>query len=148
KHLHIEKNIQIQVHHTLHHSLHHVTNLPPSQQVIVLDPKELSTKLPYVPWGVRHISAPRVWRKTKGKHIRIGVLDTGADYSHDNIKNVLGPGINLVQRYLPPYDDNGHGTHIAGTIAASHRKGIMGVAPKAIIHPIKAFDHKGTAFVS
>lgn len=142
--LQIEKNSQVQV----NHALHHFPSLQPPQQVHVLDPKDLTSKLPYVPWGVKHICAPRVWNKTKGKQIHIGVVDTGADYSHDNIKRALGPGINLVQRYLPPYDDNGHGTHIAGTIAASQRKGILGVAPQAVIHPIKAFDHKGTAYVS
>jgi subtilisin len=50
---------------------------------------------------------------------------------------------------MMPNDDNGHGTHIAGTIAASSRqRGINGVAPQAVIHPVKAFDNQGSAFVS
>ena len=48
-----------------------------------------------------------------------------------------------------PQDDNGHGTHISGTIAAANElHGMIGVAPRATIYPMKAFDHNGTAFVS
>jgi subtilisin len=101
-----------------------------------------------IPWGVRHIRAPLVWRQTKGAQIHIGVIDTGVDYSHPDLKHSLSRGINLINRQLLPTDDNGHGTHIAGTIAAASKDGVMGVAPKAIIHPVKAFDHQGSAFVS
>src|SRR5690606_2659177 len=58
-------------------------------------------------------------------------------------------GINLLVRSMLPHDDNGHGTHISGTIAAANRmQGMIGVAPRSIIHPVKAFDHNGTAYVS
>ncbi|UUZ97628.1 S8 family peptidase [Paenibacillus sp. P25] len=84
-----------------------------------------------------------------GDRIRIGVIDTGADYSHPDLRHCLSKGINVLSRQMLPLDDNGHGTHIAGTIAASARQnGIIGVAPQAIIHPVKAFDHQGGAFVS
>ncbi|WP_051621039.1 S8 family peptidase [Paenibacillus sp. UNC451MF] len=102
-----------------------------------------------IPWGIRHIRAPQAWSKSKGEHIHIGVIDTGADYTHPDLRNCLSHGVNLLNRYLLPNDDNGHGTHIAGTIAASSRqRGIIGVAPQALIHPVKAFDHQGSAFVS
>src|SRR5690606_18415858 len=56
---------------------------------------------------------------------------------------------NLIYRTVPPHDDNGHGTHIAGTIAAANRlHGMIGIAPRAAIHPIKAFDQNGSAYVS
>lgn len=105
---------------------------------------------PSVPWGVKHIRAPQTWSKSKGDRIRVGVIDTGADYSHPDLRHCLSYGVNLVNRHLLPNDDNGHGTHIAGTIAAasSRQQGIVGVAPQAIIHPVKAFDHQGSAFVS
>jgi len=105
--------------------------------------------MPGIPWGIKHIRAPQAWNKSKGDRVRIGVIDTGADYSHPDLRHCLSIGINLLNRFLLPNDDNGHGTHIAGTIAASSRQhGIIGVAPLASIHPVKAFDHQGSAFVS
>src|SRR5690606_28719809 len=72
-----------------------------------------------IPWGVSASRAPRVWKYSKGRHIRIGVVDTGADFEHPNIRHALRKGVNLLQRMKPAVDDNGHGTHIAGTIAAA-----------------------------
>ncbi|WP_246079659.1 S8 family peptidase [Paenibacillus piri] len=111
--------------------------------------KASSGRIGGVPWGISHIRAPQAWGKSKGDRIRIGVIDTGADYTHPDLRHCLSYGVNLLNRHLMPNDDNGHGTHIAGTIAASGRqRGINGVAPQAIIHPVKAFDHQGSAFVS
>lgn len=102
-----------------------------------------------VPWGVREVKAPMVWNRTMGSRIRIGVIDTGADYSHPDLRSALARGINLIRGNAMPFDDNGHGTHIAGTIAAAgSQTGLVGVAPMAVLYPVKAFDHKGTAFVS
>ncbi len=84
-----------------------------------------------------------------GSRIKVGVVDTGIDYSHPDLRGAIGKGINFINRSLLPYDDNGHGTHIAGTIAAySSASGIIGVAPRAVIHPVKAFDAHGSAYVS
>ncbi len=102
-----------------------------------------------IPWGVDQVGAPEVWSKSVGQNIRIGVIDTGIDYNHPDLRNSISRGVNLLNRSMLPYDDNGHGTHIAGTIAAAGRhSGIIGVAPRAIIHPVKAFDHGGSAYVS
>jgi subtilisin len=102
-----------------------------------------------IPWGVRHIGAPEAWSRTTGHRVKVGVIDTGVDFSHPDLQHSLERGINLLQRMLLPQDDNGHGTHIAGTIAAANElQGMIGVAPRAVIHPVKAFDHNGTAFVS
>ncbi len=102
-----------------------------------------------IPWGVRHIHAPQAWGKTTGHRVKVGVIDTGADYTHPDLRHSLDRGINLINRMAPPQDDNGHGTHIAGTIAAANElQGMIGVAPRSTIYPVKAFDHNGTAFVS
>ncbi|GIO88096.1 aerolysin [Paenibacillus faecis] len=102
-----------------------------------------------VPWGVRRIGAPDAWSVSTGNQIRIGVIDTGADFSHPDLRNSLARGVNILNQMSPPYDDNGHGTHIAGTIAASGgSRGMMGVAPRSLIYPVKAFDHNGSAYVS
>ena len=102
-----------------------------------------------IPWGVQQIKAPQAWSTTTGHRVKVGVIDTGVDYSHPDIAQSLSYGINLLNRALPPIDDNGHGTHIAGTIAAAnYPQGMIGVAPRALIAPIKAFDHNGSAYVS
>ena len=102
-----------------------------------------------IPWGVKHIQAPRAWSRTTGYRVKVGVIDTGVDFSHPDLRHSLERGINLLNRMALPQDDNGHGTHIAGTIAAANElQGMIGVAPRSTIYPVKAFDHNGTAYVS
>lgn len=102
-----------------------------------------------VPWGVQHIKAPLAWSVTTGHRVKVGVIDTGVDFGHPDLRHSLLRGINLLNRSKMPYDDNGHGTHIAGTIASANQmQGMIGVAPRALIAPVKAFDHNGSAFVS
>jgi subtilisin len=102
-----------------------------------------------LPWGVNQIRAPLAWNRSTGYRIKIGVIDTGIDPSHPDLKSSIGKGINLIDRTRPPYDDNGHGTHIAGTIAAANQpSGMIGVAPRSMVFPVKAFDHNGSAYVS
>ncbi|MFC5467354.1 S8 family peptidase [Cohnella suwonensis] len=102
-----------------------------------------------IPWGVKHIQAPLAWSRTTGYRVKVGVIDTGVDFEHPDLHHSLERGINLLQRMTLPQDDNGHGTHIAGTIAAANElQGMIGVAPRSTIYPIKAFDHNGSAYVS
>jgi len=102
-----------------------------------------------IPWGVKHIQAPRAWSRTTGYRVKVGVIDTGVDYAHPDLRHSLERGINLLNRMSLPHDDNGHGTHISGTIAAANElEGMIGVAPRSTIYPVKAFDHNGTAYVS
>lgn len=104
---------------------------------------------PGIPYGVKQIHAHRAWSTSTGHRIKIGVIDTGVDYQHPDLRQSLARGINLLNRNMLPLDDNGHGTHIAGTIAAANStEGMMGVAPRALIYPVKAFDHNGSAYVS
>ncbi|WP_010278505.1 S8 family peptidase [Paenibacillus senegalensis] len=102
-----------------------------------------------IPWGVRQIKAPAAWSRSAGLRVKIAVIDTGIDYLHPDLHRNVAGGINVVDRRALPRDDNGHGTHIAGTIAAySSKKGIIGVAPLASLYAVKAFDHNGTAYIS
>lgn len=133
----IEEDVMIQVH------------APQARLVSQQSPGGYREEAPTVPWGVRQIKAPESWNHARGNRIRIGVIDTGIDYMHPDLRGRIARGINLVQKGSLPVDDNGHGTHISGTIAASNSyTGLVGVAPMAIVHPVKAFDHNGTAFVS
>ncbi|HZG76671.1 MAG TPA: S8 family peptidase [Paenibacillus sp.] len=105
-------------------------------------------KRPFVPSGIRAVRVPAVWKHSLGDRVKIGVIDTGVDYHHPDLQPVLSRGINLVHPRTPPFDDNGHGTHIAGTIAATGRFAMTGIAPHAVLLPVKAFDHDGSAYVS
>ena len=118
-------------------------NMPASKPLAMLG------KQPQIPWGVNEIKAPSVWSRTSGAKVKIAVIDTGIDYNHPDLRHAVAGGINFVEPYRSPIDDNGHGTHIAGTIAAvSTGNGVLGVAPEAKIYAVKAFDQYGTAYVS
>ncbi|GIP18839.1 hypothetical protein J40TS1_44810 [Paenibacillus montaniterrae] len=118
---------------------------------IQLQTSAINSKLVHngIPWGVEKINAPQAWQYTTGRNVKIGVIDTGIDFHHPALNGSILPGINFVERNRPPIDDNGHGTHISGTIAASNpNHGMIGVAPHAMIVPVKAFDQQGSAYVS
>lgn len=103
------------------------------------------------PWGIDAVRAREAWRFTKGAGVRIAVIDTGIDPAHPDLRMCMQGGINLYSENVSTntiFDDNGHGTHIAGTIAASGESGLTGVAPKAEIYSVKAFDRNGTAYIS
>ncbi|MDI3299260.1 MAG: S8 family peptidase [Bacillota bacterium] len=94
-----------------------------------------------VPWGVRRIQAPEAWEWSQGEEVHVAVLDTGVDLDHPALADRIGAGINLLRPGAPPEDDNGHGTHVAGVIAA--HGSILGVAPRVWLHPVKALDQEG-----
>ena len=93
-----------------------------------------------IPWGVSSVNATSVFTKeVYGSGVKIGILDTGIDYLHEDL-NVSG-GISFVEGSPDFYDDNGHGTHVAGIIGALNNSiGVAGVAPKANLYAIKVLD--------
>lgn len=94
------------------------------------------------PWGIHAIGADIAHANNyKGQSINIAVLDTGiAD--HQDLK-VFG-GISFVEGVTSYLDDHGHGTHVAGTIAASDNKfGVIGGAPKSKVLAVKVLDSSG-----
>lgn len=102
-----------------------------------------------VPWGIERIRAPQVWNTTDGSGVRVGVIDTGVDLSHPDLQANVAGGVNILDPGSQPADDNGHGTHVAGTIAALNNSiGVVGGAPNARLFAIKAFDADGSARLS
>lgn len=101
-----------------------------------------------IPWGVKKVGAPSVWKDTTGKGIRVGIIDTGVDPNHPDLKdNVKVTGWVLDCQNV--VDDNGHGSHVAGIIAALDNDiGVVGVAPKVEIYSVKAFTKSGRGNVS
>lgn len=95
-------------------------------------------------WNITAFDLPSAWSKSKGEGVKIAVIDTGVDLDHpDLVKNVL-PGFNFIDPSAQPWDDNHHGTHVAGIIAAENNDiGMVGVAPLAKVIPIKVLDRCG-----
>lgn len=95
-------------------------------------------------WGITSLDLPSTWLKTKGEGIKIAVLDTGCDLDHPDLKNNILQGINILDPKKEPWDDNKHGTHVCGIIAAENNDiGIVGVAPSSKIIPVKVLDSNG-----
>ncbi|MCK1521996.1 S8 family peptidase [Bradyrhizobium sp. 17] len=104
-----------------------------------------------IPEGVQQVKAPLVWAKSKGKGIRVAVLDTGIDFYHPDLKDNYVDGVTFVEGTSTPMDDNefGHGTHCAGTIAAAENGvGVIGVAPEASLYAVKVLDKNATGLFS
>ncbi len=96
-----------------------------------------------IPWGVSRVKAPMCWEATKGKGIYVAVLDTGI-WPHDDLQGNLLGGISFVPGESWQ-DGNGHGTHVAGTIAAAMNNfGVVGVAPSAYLYAIKVLSNGGS----
>lgn len=96
-------------------------------------------------YGVQMIGAPLEWKETKGKGIKVGIIDTGIDYYHPDLKDRIIECRNFTDE-KSDMDLNGHGTHVAGIIGASlNGIGVVGVAPECEIYSAKAFKKDGTA---
>ena len=96
-----------------------------------------------VPWGNVAIGAHMLEEQhNKGNDIKVAVLDTGVS-NHPDLK--IAGGINILNG-TPNYADNhGHGTHIAGTIAAQeNNQGIVGIAPNVELYSVKVLGSDGT----
>lgn len=99
-----------------------------------------------IPWGVQRVQAPKVWEITEGNAVRVGIIDTGIDGKHPDLKANVKGGVNTYNATSPLSDENGHGTHVAGTVAAVNNSfGVVGVAPKVELYSLKCFSPDGTA---
>ena len=99
-------------------------------------------------WGVRAFNIPDIWEASEGDGVVVAVLDTGCDLDHPDLADNLLEGINFVEPGTPPEDDGDHGTHVCGTIAAVRNfMGVVGIAPKAKIRPVKVLDRFGDGSV-
>ena len=104
-----------------------------------------------VEWNIDKIKADSVWAYYgySGQGVNVGILDSGIDPSHPALSgNFSGHFHDAVNGNSDPYDDHGHGTHVAGTIAGGDGPGSfsddIGVAYNAILSSCKAFDSGGS----
>lgn len=96
-------------------------------------------------WGITAFNLPEIWKQTQGENVTVAVLDTGCDLTHPDLKNNLLKGFNCIHKNSEPSDDNGHGTHVTGIICAENNEiGMVGVAPKAKVIPVKVLDKDGS----
>lgn len=113
------------------------------------DIHSMSTRSPAIKgWEIIEFNIPSFWQQSRGEGVRIAVIDTGVDINHEDLKNNIEDGINIIDPSKEPLDVVGHGTHVSSTIASiDNGYGIVGVANKAKILPIKALGDDGNGSI-
>lgn len=100
-------------------------------------------------WGVKRVNAAAAWSRTMGQDVKVGIIDTGMDYTHPDLKANYAGGYNALDASKTPLDDNGHGTHVSGIVgAASDGAGVVGVAPKVYLYAVKVLNAQGSGAYS
>lgn len=104
-------------------------------------------------WGVKHIGAGDVHVNLNqtGTGVKVAILDSGVRPTHQDLAaNVVWPGgQDFVNGDSDPTDDNGHGTHVAGSLAAADNDlGVVGVAPSARLYALKVLGASGSGSFS
>lgn len=113
----------------------------------------LAANDPFLPkqYSLQKIQCIEAWNYTQSdEKIKIAILDTGVQLDHPDLASKIVPGYNFIDQNEFPYDTNGHGTHVAGIAAAiaNNGIGIAGVAPKAVIQPVKVLTGEGSGSLS
>jgi subtilisin family serine protease len=99
-------------------------------------------------WGAALTKAPTAWAVTKGfPSTVVAVLDTGVDQSQPDLRGAFVAGYDFVNNDADPSDDLGHGTAVAGLVAARGNNGLGGAGscPRCSIMPVKVAAADGTA---
>jgi len=100
-------------------------------------------------WGVKRIGAGVVHPTNTGAGVKVAVIDSGMDYNHLDLNGNYAGGYDFVHSDSDPMDDNGHGTHVAGTIGAEDDGvGVVGVAPSADLYALKVLGANGSGSYS
>ena len=105
-------------------------------------------------WGTRgtvdsDIDAEEAQQASTGTGQTVAVVDSGIDLNHPDFAGRLVAGYDFVSKDDTPQDGNGHGTHVAGAIAAdADSTGVRGVAPDAKIMPLRVLDDTGRGYTA
>src|SRR5206468_9137630 len=97
--------------------------------------------------GLRVAGFPKAWDVTRGAaRVVVAVLDSGVDPNQPDLRGALVPGRDFVNSDADAADDHGHGTAVAGVIAAraNNREGAAGVCWRCSVMPVKVLDSHGT----
>ena len=102
-----------------------------------------------LPWGVDRIDADLSWGTTTADNVRVAVVDTGIDLDHPDLQGNIKGGINTIYSWRTADDDNGHGSHVAGIIAAVNNSiGVVGVGYQIDLYAVKVLNSNGSGYVS
>lgn len=110
-----------------------------------LQPNEPLLKQASIKYPLDLLNAYQSWDYSQGKEsVTVAVIDTGVDYQHPDLQGRITEGYDFVNEKPLAQDDHGHGTHIAGIIAANINNGlgIAGLAPGVKIMPLKVLDQR------
>ncbi len=140
----------------VHASPDYVLSLPGNETVRMMEATS-DSETPTDPlwshlWGMKNIHANQVWRTHReARNVIVAVIDTGVDYTHPDLKNNLWTkngthGYDFFDDDAEPMDEQGHGTHCAGTIAAegNNNAGVVGVCWKAQIMAMRFLGPDGS----
>ncbi|MCW2831823.1 MAG: hypothetical protein JWP31_2515 [Aeromicrobium sp.] len=97
-------------------------------------------------WALDRLEAETVWRKASGRGVTVAVIDTGVRRDHPDLYGAVLSGYDFVNPGTPATDQNGHGTHVAGVVAAraDNGRGIAGLARRARILPVRVLGADGS----
>ncbi|MBC7106540.1 MAG: peptidase S8, partial [Firmicutes bacterium] len=117
---------------------------------------------PYFPsqWGLNNtgqtggtedadLDAPEAWEYSSGSGVRVAVVDTGIDLSHEDLRDKIAVSANFTNSRTAD-DGFGHGTHVAGIIGAvtNNGRGVAGTAPGCVLMNVKVLNDRGTGYYS
>ena len=102
-----------------------------------------------LPWGIERIGADIAWGDSSGTMVNVAILDSGADLDHlDLLTNIKG-NYNTINPRKSAQDDHGHGTHVAGIVAAVNNDiGVVGVGPQVNLYAVKVLNRKNEGSLS
>jgi serine protease len=101
-------------------------------------------------WHLHSIHAEQAWEDNRGKGVTVAIIDTGVSKVPDLAQTEFVAGYDFVNDKVSADDDNGHGTHVAGTVAQStnNNYGVAGIAYEAKIMPLKVLSASGGGTIS
>lgn len=101
-------------------------------------------------WNLTKIQAPDAWNTANGDSIIVAILDTGVNDAHPDLAANMVPGWNTFNDNADTADVHGHGTKVAGTVAAAANNGMgsAGVSWGSSIMPIRISDSSGLGYFS
>ena len=97
-------------------------------------------------WALDRLHAETVWRKSRGKGVVVAVIDTGVSAGHPDLRGRVLRGWDFISSDNQANDPNGHGTHVAGIVAAraGNKRGVAGLANQAKILPVRVLRTNGS----
>lgn len=104
----------------------------------------------FVPAGKPNadVDAVEAWTTATGREVRVAIIDSGVAFNHEDISEQVVARINFSDKKIEAeedYDRYGHGTHVAGIVAAKHNSvGVAGVCPECDILDVKVLNDAGT----